>query len=407
MRGRRLLLLTAGVALLAGFASQARPDPYQCRAQVRTALGIAPYEGHLVPGFWVKVHECIYKAEHHDLKNAASDKPHHTRRKKITLGPRPPVAPTPSKPISGPADPSTTTVPHPNRGNQPPASNVTVTVIAPSAHSGGGLNPTELPISQLKRVTSDLEGQTKLLTSLIAELRADRSRKESPSDLVQLTLKLVEQRLNTVEKEKTDTKLQPPLSNASVHPDDQTSYPTARTVSETYPLVRYYISGTNEVGNIWVLPTVSDAGQLQFKIRFLDPDAPTDKTRSEAILNLAQVDQMAGGLAKLYRWSQIAHQERIRREYEKRVECFPAADCPDGDKRVDGKSSTELLFHVSDEGATNGVFRRNKGQYVENFSLSMESVAMLWCYMHHVINEGELEYKAGSQTKENLDQLFK
>lgn len=32
---------------------------------------------------------------------------------------------------------------------------------------------------------------------------------------------------------------------------------------------------------------------------------------------------------------------------------------------------------------------------------------MLWCYMHHVINEGELEYKAGSQTKENPDQLFK
>lgn len=156
-----------------------------------------------------------------------------------------------------------------------------------------------------------------------------------------------------------------------------------------------------------MLPQVSDIGELQFKIRFIDPAPSADKIRSEIVMSVADIEQMTDALRKLYEWSGTAHKNCIRTEFAKRIVCLPAADCPSDDKRLEGKASTELLFHINDNGETNGAIRRNKGLYAETYSFSVDSGLLLRAYMMHVANEAKLEYRAGSQTKDDLDRLFK
>ena len=143
------------------------------------------------------------------------------------------------------------------------------------------------------------------------------------------------------------------------------SFPTARTVSESYPPIPYYIAGAPEVGDFWVLPQVSDTGELQFKMRFIDPAPSADKIWSEIVMSVAEIEQTTDALRKLYEWSGTAHKDRIRTEFEKRIVCLPSADCPSDNKRLEGKASTELLFHVNNEGETNGAIWRNKGLYAK------------------------------------------
>ena len=85
-------------------------------------------------------------------------------------------------------------------------------------------------------------------------------------------------------------------------------------------------------------------------------------------MSLSEVEQTVDSLRKLYEWSETAHKNRIRKEFEKRMACFPAADCPADGQRLEGKSSTELVFHINDEGFTNGAIRRYKGVYAETYS---------------------------------------
>ena len=86
--------------------------------------------------------------------------------------------------------------------------------------------------------------------------------------------------------------------------------------------------------------------------------------------------------------------------------CIPAADCPPVGQRIAGKFSTELLFHINDEGETNGGFRLNKGLYEETYSFSIKSGRLLWAYMVHVIKEAKLEYQAGSATSDDIDKIL-
>jgi hypothetical protein len=119
------------------------------------------------------------------------------------------------------------------------------------------------------------------------------------------------------------------------------------------------------------------------------------------------IEQTVDALRKIWEWSETAHKNRIRKEYEKTAVCFPITDCPADGQRVEGKSSTEVVFHVDIEGATNGAFRHNKGKFAETFSFSIPSALMLRAYMAYVSEEAKAEYQAGTTTKSDLDKLFK
>jgi hypothetical protein len=100
------------------------------------------------------------------------------------------------------------------------------------------------------------------------------------------------------------------------------------------------------------------------------------------------------------------HQQGLRKNYDKRVTCFPVSECPSDDERVDGKPSTEIRFNVYEDGSTAGRIQRNKGRFVEGYNVSIESAMLLQAYLAHVIKTAGAEYSAGTQDKSSLDRLF-
>ena len=99
-------------------------------------------------------------------------------------------------------------------------------------------------------------------------------------------------------------------------------------------------------------------------------------------------------IAKISLWSDIAHRNEVRRHYRKRVDCFPDASCPrDGDK-IDGKSSTEIVFFVNEDGSTGGRIQRNNGRYDEGYNVSVKSARLLASYLGYVQSRGERDYAA-------------
>ncbi|PIK72605.1 hypothetical protein CS379_13020, partial [Methylobacterium frigidaeris] len=140
---------------------------------------------------------------------------------------------------------------------------------------------------------------------------------------------------------------------------------------------------------------------------FVDPRASVDQKRAVIDLTPEQLDRMKLAIAKISLWSEIAHRNEVRRHYRKRVDCFPEASCPrDGDK-IDGKSSTEVVFFVNEDGSTGGRIQRNKGRYDEGYNVSVKSARLLASYLSYVQSRGERDYAAGTRTAADLDAMFR
>ncbi|WP_245442677.1 SH3 domain-containing protein [Methylobacterium terrae] len=190
-------------------------------------------------------------------------------------------------------------------------------------------------------------------------------------------------------------------------PDDQDLGRTARAASEQFPKVPYYIPGTRESGRFWIEPRVGDTGRLSYDLVFVDPRAGVDQKRAVIDLTPEQLDRMKLAVGKISSWSDIAHRNEVRRHYRKRVDCFPEAACPrDGDK-IDGQSSTEIVFFVNEDGSTGGRIQRNKGRYDEGYNVSVKSARLLASYLGYVQSRGERDYAAGTRTAADLDVMFR
>jgi hypothetical protein len=192
----------------------------------------------------------------------------------------------------------------------------------------------------------------------------------------------------------------------SVTPNDRDLYLTARKASEVYPKIPYYIPGTGETGEFWVEPGVSDQGEMRFGFKFVDATASIDKVRETIDMTLPEIEDAQKALFKLQAWSDIAHQQKLRKIYEKRVTCFPVSECPPDGERAEGKASTEIRFNVYEDGSTAGRIQRNKGRFVEGYNVSIESAMLLQAYLAHVIKGAKQEFDSGTQDKKSLDQLF-
>jgi hypothetical protein len=189
-------------------------------------------------------------------------------------------------------------------------------------------------------------------------------------------------------------------------PNDKDLYLTARRASEIYAKIPYYIPGTRETGEFWIEPTVTDKGELLFGFKFVDTEASVEKVRGKIDMTLAEMEEVQKALLKLHEWSELAHSQNVQK-YEKRVICFPVKDCPPDDERIVGKSSTEIRFNVYEDGSTAGRIQRNKGLFVEGYNVSIDSALMLQAYLNHVIKAAKLEFNSGTQTKKQLDEIFK
>jgi hypothetical protein len=100
-------------------------------------------------------------------------------------------------------------------------------------------------------------------------------------------------------------------------------YLTARRASEIYAKIPYYIPGTKETGEFWIEPTVTDKGELLFAFKFVDTEASVEKVRGKIDMTLAEMEDAQKALLKLHAWSEIAHSQNVRKNYEKRAICFP------------------------------------------------------------------------------------
>ena len=254
---------------------------------------------------------------------------------------------------------------------------------------------------------ADLSAQIKVLNNVVMEqkeLATTAAPEEKPT--IQKAIDAVNAQVDTLKKQYSAVDKNFSNYLTSIKPNDKDLYLSARKASEIYPKIPYYIPGTSETGEFWVEPVVTDKGELRFEFKFIDNQAMVEKIRGQIDMNLAEIADAQKALFKLHNWSEVAHQQKLRKNYEKRVTCFPAAECPADGDRLDGKSSTEIRFNVYEDGSTAGRIQRNKGRFIEGYNVSIDSAMLLQAYLNHVIKEAKAEYQSGTQDKKALDQLF-
>jgi hypothetical protein len=254
---------------------------------------------------------------------------------------------------------------------------------------------------------ADLQSQIQVLEKVAAEqLELQKTASNDLRASVDRAVEAVNAQLARLKSEYSSIDKSFTLYLTSVTPNDRDLYLTARKASEVYPKIPYYIPGTSETGEFWVEPGVSDRGEMRFGFKFVDATAAIDKVRETIDMTLPEIEDTQKALFTLRSWSDIAHQQKLRKVYEKRVTCFPVSECaPDGE-RTEGKASTEIRFNVYEDGSTAGRIQRNKGRFIEGYNVSIESAMLLQAYLAHVIKEAKQEFDSGTQDKKSLDQLF-
>jgi hypothetical protein len=264
-------------------------------------------------------------------------------------------------------------------------------------------------IIELKSEASDLKGQIELLSTVALEQNKLASRGGDAGVLHKETVEAIEERvreLRTALTKKVETLAK--SYSTPIKPDDAELGVTARRASETYPKVPYYIPGTKEMGEFWIEPTVSDSGVLIFRFKFVDvKSTAAEKVRSTIDMKPEEMEITQKGLLKVGSNSRIAHEKKIRRKVDVRIDCFPKVDCPPEGQKIDGKPSTELIFSINEDGSTSGRIQRNKGRFEEGYNFSVKSGLLLQAYMNHVLTEGKAEFEAGSATQEDLKNMFR
>lgn len=259
-----------------------------------------------------------------------------------------------------------------------------------------------------KRALDILNAKIDLLTRVLDKQKSlASSADKDAADTAAQSIRAIEQTSAGAKAQYTRLASRLPGYSTPIRPTDADLYLTARKESELFPKVPYFIPGTPETGEFWVEPIVEDDGNLAFRFRFIDPTSVNDKTRAEIRLKMGEAERAQKAVAKLGPWSQTAKQARLRTYLEKRADCFPESDCPEGENRKAGQTSTEVMFVVKDDGSTMGRIQRNKGRYADKFDFSIESAMLLQSYMAYVIDLAKDDLNAGSKTKEELKQLFK
>ena len=225
------------------------------------------------------------------------------------------------------------------------------------------------PRSRQARVLSIVDGE-------IARLRAEKAILEA----------LLSQRFATP--------IRPSNANLSV---------SAFRAADTFPKIPYYVPGTNEFGEMLIVPRVTDAGALNYEFDFIDPLSSYAKVRDRIVVPHDEIEKLIRGLEKVDEWTTVAQENNITRRVSKVASCFPEVNC--GEKAV-GKSSTEVVFQIYEDGATSGRIQRNKGQYVVGYNMSVESSILLGAYLIYMEEAGAKEFNIGVMTDGQVLELF-
>ena len=215
-----------------------------------------------------------------------------------------------------------------------------------------------------------------IVTSEIDRLRAEKE--------------LLQQQLTS----RFSTPIRPNNANLSV---------SAFRAADTFPKIPFYVPGTNEIGEMLAVPRITDEGYLQYQFDFLDPTATYDKVRDTISIKHEDVDLVISGLQKVDEWTVVAQENGINRRVEKTSACIPDGAC---ENKVQGVSSTEVVFQVYEDGSTAGRIQRNKGQFSTGYNMSVESSILLSAYLTYMREVGSKEFNIGVMSDNEVKDLF-
>jgi len=244
-----------------------------------------------------------------------------------------------------------------------------------------------------------LLNQVKLLEQIQSFVTSKEVNESSKRKLSSVDERLAELRelVSSVEVEaqgKYGTPIRPTNANLGV---------TAAKASEVFPRVPYYVPGTDETGELWIKPFVTDSGMLMYDFNFVTAHSDFDNIRETIELTAENIRSVAGALVKVTAWSDKAVSQGLRRNYEKSAFCFPAAMCG---KVEEGNNSSEVYFVIYEDGSTAVRLQKNKGKFRAAFNLSIESGLLLSAYMDYMAEIGEKDFAANTMTDKDLDGIF-
>lgn len=227
---------------------------------------------------------------------------------------------------------------------------------------------------------------------------------EQPNTIKEQTLSIIDGKITTLRAQrdalsasltsKFSTPIRPTNANLAV---------SAFRASDTFPRVPFYVPGTNEIGEMIVIPRISDEGYLNYQFDFIDPTSTYDRVRDRLSISSSDIDNLVEGLGKIYEWTEVAQENGVNRRLTKPATCIPVGQC---EVRETGNTSTELLFQIYEDGSTSGRFQLNKGRFNVGYNMSVESAILLQAYLIYMKNAGDKEFNLGVMSDEDLLDLF-
>ena len=188
-----------------------------------------------------------------------------------------------------------------------------------------------------------------------------------------------------------------------IRPNNANLSVSAFRASDTFPKIPFYVPGTNEIGEMLVVPRVTDDGFLNYQFDFLDPTSTYDKVRDTIDVAHDDINALITGLLKVDEWTKVAQENNVNRRIEKTASCIPDGVCAE---KKQGVSSIEVLFQVYEDGSTAGRIQRNKGKFVVGYNMSVESSTLLSAYLVYMRDVGAKEFNIGVMTDDEVKDLF-
>jgi len=297
----------------------------------------------------------------------------------------------------------------------------------PAPQTAAISNTTNVIVTQPEKPTKVTVNKTQVTQTNVANVYVNSEKVQREFDLLVTQLKLLEQISSHVAAKASDDSSRKKLSaitervkelkklmksydqdskrkyGVPIRPSNANLGVTAAKASEVFPRVPYYVPGTEEIGEMWIKPYVSDLGELLYDVNFVDQTSAFDKIRETIVLNEDEIIKASKALVKVNKWSDKALAKNMRRRFEKSAACFPEAMCG---KREAGNSSTEIVFMLYEDGSTSTKIQQNKGKFQSGYNVSVESGLLLSAYADYMMDLGSKEFIAATMTDEELDAEF-
>ncbi|MDB9776891.1 hypothetical protein OAB63_03930, partial [Alphaproteobacteria bacterium] len=215
---------------------------------------------------------------------------------------------------------------------------------------------------------------------------------------------IIDSKIKKLQKQKESLQLL--LTNrfsTPIKPNNANLSVSAFRSAETFPKIPFYVPGTNEIGEMLVMPRVSDEGFLLYRLDFLDPTSEYEKVRDSINIFHNNIEDVILGLQKINEWTIVAQENKVNRRISKTAICVPFDAC---EEKKEGVTSTEIIFQIYEDGSTSGRIQRNKGLFSTGYNLSVESTILMYSYLIYMKEVGALEFKSGSMSDDQVESLF-